>query len=93
LRKERFDIVLMDIQMPVMGGLDATRAIRGAPDLALHKDVPIIALTAYVMAGDRETFLGAGMDDYLAKPVSRSTLDAMLEKYARRMAAQATAAT
>jgi two-component system sensor histidine kinase EvgS len=90
LRKTRFDIVLMDIQMPVMGGLEATRAIRGAPDLALHKDVPIIALTAYVMAGDRETFLGAGMDDYLAKPVSRSTLDAMLEKYARRIAAQAT---
>ena len=89
LRKERFDIVLMDIQMPVMGGLEATRAIRGAPDLARHKDIPIIALTAYVMAGDRETFLGAGMDDYLAKPVSRSTLDAMLEKYARRIAAQA----
>ena len=82
LREGDFDIVFMDIQMPVMGGLEATRAIRCEPDLALHRDIPIIALTAYAMAGDREKFLDSGMDDYLSKPVSRENLEEMLEKHA-----------
>jgi PAS domain S-box-containing protein len=81
LREGKFDVVFMDIQMPVMGGLEATRAIRGEPDLALHRDIPIIALTAYAMAGDREEFLDAGMDDYLSKPVSLKDLKGVLEKH------------
>jgi len=81
LSTEDFDIVLMDIQMPVMGGVEATEAIRNAPSLAACKHIPIIALTAYAMSGDREKFLASGMDDYLAKPVSLENLMGVLEKY------------
>jgi CheY-like chemotaxis protein len=56
LQARDFDIVLMDIQMPVMGGLEATEAIRNAPELTACKHIPIIALTAYAMTGDRENF-------------------------------------
>ncbi|MDY0228338.1 MAG: PAS domain S-box protein [Desulfomicrobium apsheronum] len=83
LRETDFDIVFMDIQMPVMGGLEATRVIRGAPELASRRDIPIVALTAYAMAGDREKFLDSGMDDYLCKPFSRENLDGMIDKHAR----------
>ena len=67
LKRKTFDVVLMDVQMPNMGGLEATRFIRGG--MAGEKDIPIIALTAFAMEGDREKFLEAGMDGYVAKPV------------------------
>jgi CheY-like chemotaxis protein len=76
-----FDIVLMDIQMPVMGGMEATKVIRNIPGLEGHKQIPIIALTAYAMAGDRERFLAAGMNDYLSKPLSVNDLERVLTKY------------
>jgi signal transduction histidine kinase/ActR/RegA family two-component response regulator len=74
-----WDIVLMDMQMPVLGGLDATRKIRTLP-VSKHR-VPIIALTANAMGADREACLEAGMDDFLSKPFSASELEVMLTKY------------
>jgi len=77
LRNRRYDLVLMDCQMPVMDGFEATRQARREPGL---QSVPIIAVTANVMQGDREDCLAAGMDDYLTKPY---TLEAMRDVIAR----------
>jgi len=74
LRVEAFDTVLMDIQLPVMNGVEATRAIRNGEAGQDKANIPIIALTAYAMNGDREKFLAAGMDDYLSKPVRMEDL-------------------
>ncbi|MEL6870900.1 MAG: ATP-binding protein [Pseudomonadota bacterium] len=74
------DVVLMDCQMPGMDGFDTTRAIRAAVDLS-YASVPIVALTANAMAGDRERCLAAGMDDYLAKPLRITNLADMLSKW------------
>jgi CheY-like chemotaxis protein len=79
LTKASFDCVLMDVQMPVMDGVEATKKIRSS-DLG-GKNIPVIALTAYAMRGDREKFMEAGMDDYLAKPVDRDKLLAILKKH------------
>ncbi len=78
IRKNNYALVLMDIQMPVMDGCDATRAIRGGSKDA---DIPIVALTANAMEGDRERFLDAGMDDYLSKPFDRQALSDILSKW------------
>ncbi len=68
--KNNFDCILMDIQMPVMSGVEATRAIRKSTSIGSKKDIPIIAVTAHTQPGDKERFLEAGMDDYIGKPVS-----------------------
>ncbi|WP_243311718.1 PAS domain-containing hybrid sensor histidine kinase/response regulator [Fundidesulfovibrio agrisoli] len=73
-------LVLMDIQMPVMDGLEATRAIRGGETFKTQARVPIVALTAYAMTGDREKFLDAGMDAYLSKPVRMEELRRVVAK-------------
>ncbi|WP_459939610.1 PAS domain-containing hybrid sensor histidine kinase/response regulator [Desulfonatronum parangueonense] len=80
LEAHDFDAILMDIQMPVMNGVEATKAIRESTTLGDKKGIPIIALTAYAMLGDREKFLEAGMDDYLAKPVKMEDLVKALER-------------
>nr|WP_230404705.1 ATP-binding protein [Nitratidesulfovibrio sp. HK-II] len=74
LRRATFDCVVMDVQMPVMDGLAATRAIRTDPAFAARAAIPVVAMTAHAMVGDRETFLEAGMDDYVAKPVEMDML-------------------
>lgn len=68
VRERPFDVVLMDVQMPEMSGFDATARIREA-EQGTGKRLPIIAMTAYAMKGDRERCLGVGMDDYVAKPI------------------------
>jgi PAS domain S-box-containing protein len=73
-----FDLVLMDIQMPVMDGLTATRLIRANDRF---QDLRIIAMTAHAMSGDRERSLDAGMDDHLTKPINPDTLSAMLSRW------------
>ncbi|EMG36353.1 PAS domain S-box [Desulfocurvibacter africanus PCS] len=80
LQRERFDLVLMDARMPEMDGEEATRIIRESPPPGVDKDIPIIALTAYALKGDRERFLAAGMDDYIAKPLDLEELDKVLAK-------------
>ncbi len=82
-RRERttYDLVFMDCQMPVMNGFDATREWRDLEAAESSARVPIIALTANAMAGDRETCIEAGMDDYLAKPFLRADLTRMLSTW------------
>ena len=90
LNESKYDMVLMDMQMPVMDGLAATRAIR---QNSQFKDLPIIAMTANAMAGDREECLKAGMNDHLAKPIDPDKLfDALLRWIPARPAAQNVAA-
>jgi len=74
---EAFDLIFMDVQMPQMDGMKATRAIRDKG----FKTVPIVAMTAHAMKGDREKCLEAGMDDYIPKPVKRELVFEMLEKW------------
>ena len=76
-----YDLVLMDVQMPEMDGLEATRHIRRPDSTARNPQLPIIAMTARAMQGDREICLQAGMNDYVSKPVSPQALAAMLETW------------
>jgi CheY-like chemotaxis protein len=88
LHKDTYDLVLMDVQMPEMDGLEATRAIRGLEQgTGFHQQ--IIALTAHAMIGDRERCLEAGMDGYLTKPLRPQELDQLLASYAPRVARSA----
>jgi len=78
-----YDLVLMDVQMPEMDGIAATKAIRAMAGPKAR--VPIVAMTANAMAGDREAFLAAGMDDYISKPISRRSLQALLDRWIGRL--------
>jgi len=77
MRRQDFDVVLMDVQMPELDGLQATKQIRALPPPKC--DVPIIALTAHAMSGAREQYLEAGMSDYVSKPIEPAILFAKLE--------------
>jgi len=89
VRQEEFDAVLMDMQMPVMDGYEATQVIRGLErqgGLPGGDHLPIIAMTAHAMAGDREACLECGMDDYISKPIDSASLHRIVEKYRRTAA-------
>jgi CheY-like chemotaxis protein len=80
LEREPFDLLLLDVQMPEMGGYETIRVIRDR-ERRTGSHLPVIALTAHAMKGDRERCLDAGMDDYLSKPVQAKELQRMIEKF------------
>jgi CheY-like chemotaxis protein len=79
LQRQQYDIILMDVRMPELSGLEATRQIRKLWQAS--QQPKIIAVTAYALEGDREKCLEAGMDDYISKPVKMDELDSTLRKY------------
>jgi two-component system sensor histidine kinase/response regulator len=83
LQVRPYDLVLMDVQMPVMDGLEAVRALRAVPEL---RDLPVVALTAHAMLGDRERFLAAGMNGYVSKPIDETALFETLGRFLKRAA-------
>ena len=86
LSQHTVDLVLSDMVMPEIDGFQATRQIREAEKIS-GAHVPIVAMTAYAMSGDRERCLEAGMDGYVSKPVSRAALEQALEQHADRAVA------
>ncbi|BCS88941.1 response regulator [Pseudodesulfovibrio sediminis] len=81
LQNHVFDAVFMDIQMPGMNGVEATEIIRASdPESTLNPYIPIIAMTAHAMVGDRDAFLGSGMTDYIAKPVEMEKIEEALAR-------------
>jgi len=78
LKNEPVALILMDIQLPKMDGLELTRTIKENPDT---RDIPIIALTAYAMKGDREKFLAAGCNGYIGKPVDTQELPNIVARF------------
>ncbi|NCC26438.1 MAG: sensor histidine kinase, partial [Deltaproteobacteria bacterium] len=81
LGNETFDLVFMDVQMPELNGVEATKSIRAPKPEGLGLDVPIVAMTAHAMQGDRERFLAVGMNDYISKPISPKEIGKALERW------------
>lgn len=81
LNETDYDAVLMDIQMPVMDGIEATRRIRSQDGSVKNPSIPIIAITAHSMKGDREYFLSVGMNDYISKPIDAEHLDQTITRW------------
>lgn len=78
VEKEVFDLIIMDIALPGMDGVEVTKIIKNKPN---YKFVPVIALTAYAMKGDRERFIKAGFDGYVPKPIDVAEFIKVIEKY------------
>ena len=81
LEQAQYDLVLMDIQMPEMDGIETTRIVRDRSSAVRNHDIPIIAMTAHAMKGDRESYLAEGMNDYVSKPIIISELVAAIERW------------
>lgn len=82
--QEKFDVLLTDIQMPLLNGVELAQILRSDATYRHRAELPIIAMTAYAMPGDRENFLKAGMDDYLPKPIDGKLLKMVLEQLTAR---------
>lgn len=82
LTADRFDLVLLDVKMHPMGGLELLRRIRNAQYPGVDRSIPVVALTAHALKGDRERFLASGMTDYIAKPINAMAFNAMLDRFA-----------
>ncbi|CAK9082411.1 Hybrid signal transduction histidine kinase J [Durusdinium trenchii] len=82
--EHNFDVILMDVQMPTMDGYQATRVIRESEESDGNNHIPIIAMTAHAMEGDRERCLSAGMDDYISKPIDARNLIRLVERRVRK---------
>jgi two-component system sensor histidine kinase/response regulator len=80
-KEKRYDLILMDVQMPIMDGMEATKQIRDANSGSLNPAVIIVALSAHAMAGDRERCISMGMDDYVAKPMKAAELQEVISKW------------
>ncbi len=76
-REHKPDLIFMDIQMPVMNGYEATKALKNSPDT---KHIKIVAVTSFAMSGDREQILKAGADDYISKPINTRELPELVKK-------------
>jgi CheY-like chemotaxis protein len=81
MKKVPYDLILMDCQMPIMDGYQATSSIRSKQLLDINSSIPIIAMTAAAMKGDREKCIESGMNDYLTKPIDPLALSEMLNKW------------
>ena len=77
-KSDAYDLILMDISLPGIDGIEATKAIKSEPE---YRDVPVIALTAFAMRGDRERLLGAGFKDYVPKPIDVPEFIERMGKY------------
>ncbi len=82
-QRKKYDIILMDIQMPVLDGIETVKLLRGSPDYSLNAETPVLALTAHAMEGDKERFLKIGMDGYIPKPVEPKVLFDHLDRFSR----------
>ncbi len=78
LKKEKVDLVLMDVQMPILDGISATEQIRSSNDLAVPNDIPIVAMTAHALPGDKQRFLEVGMNGYISKPIELRKLSEVI---------------
>jgi len=84
MNPDKYDAIFMDVQMPIMDGIEATQEILEFEEEEEISHTPIIAVTANVLKGDRERFLGAGMDDYISKPINKEELKRVLDKIAKQ---------
>ena len=85
LAKEEFDLVLMDGQMPVMDGYEATAVIRSGTVPGVNARIPVVALTAHAMVGEDKKCMDSGMNEYLTKPLERDKLIEVLGKYLQKV--------
>lgn len=81
MKTTRYDVVFMDCQMPEMDGYEATKLIRSGHAGPVNRSIPVIAMTARAMTGDREKCIDAGMDDYVPKPINRAVLADALRRW------------